>query len=411
MMLSGSAAARARQSGFDYGWWVVAASSAAVMMSFGPLVVFPFGLFLKELTAEFGWTRAGVSLAFSLAALMVALASPFLGRAADRWGARRVILVCSPAFGLLFASLSLLTPSLWHLYAVFAAIGLVGNGTTQLTYARIISGWFDRRRGLALALVMCGVGIGAIWIPVTAEGLIRTGGWRSAYLVLGLLAAGTATPLALLVVREPLSVERTAHAKRPARATGGLLMNRTAVSLLAAFFLASFGANGCVAHLAALLTDRGLSGQEAAWATSLLGGASLGGRLITGFLLDRFFAPRVGSLLIAGSVAAMLMLCFVSFPAAILAALLLGLSIGAEADLMPYLLGRYFGLERFGELYGYAFSVYAVAGGAGPLFMGWLFDSTGSYGPAVLLFSATTAAAAVLIARLPKYGDAEPAIP
>jgi MFS family permease len=112
----------------------------------------------------------------------------------------------------------------------------------------------------------------------------------------------------------------------------------------------------------------------------------------------------VGLVFIAASAAAMLLLLSASFPLALVAAALLGSALGAEADLMPYLLSRYFGLERFGELYGYAFSAYAIAGGTGPFVMGWLYDTVGSYRPAVLLFAGMTAAAAVLIARLPRYG-------
>jgi MFS family permease len=335
----------------------------------------------------------------------VAFASPFLGKTADRHGARRVILVCAPAFGLLIASLAFLTPALWHFYAVFIGIGIVANGATQLTYARIVSNWFDRRRGLALSLVMSGVGAGAIIMPVVVEELIQYGGWRTAYLTIGLLAVGITTPLAALVLREspgPRAADPgPAHA--PAATPSRGLRTRVAVTLLGAFFLLSLGANGCVAHLAPLLTDGGLDTQTAALATSLLGAATLGGRLLTGVLLDRFSGPRVGFVFILGSAAGMLLLASNSLGAALAAAVLLGLAIGAEADLMPYLIGRYFALEKFGEVYGYAFSAYAVAGAAGPLLMGCLFDVAGSYRSAVLAFAVTTAASALLVGQLPPY--------
>jgi MFS family permease len=394
-----------RRHGVNYGWWVVAGSFAGVMVSFAPLVVFPFGLFLKELTAAFGWTRAEVSLAFSLAALTVAVASPLLGKAADRWGARRIILLCAPTFGLLIASLNRLTPSLWHLYAVFIAIGAVANGAAHLTYARIVSCWFDRRRGLALSLVMSGVGVGATVMPVAAERLIREVGWRGAYLMLGLTAAALATPLAAFVLRDhPSEGDREERVPRGLGSQGAVETAwrwSTFFSLMAAFFLLSVGANGCIAHLAALLTDRGLGTQTAALATSLVGGASLAGRLLTGGLLDRFSAPRVGFVFVMGSVAGTLLLTSGSVAAAAGAAVLIGLAMGAEADLMPYLIGRYCGLRRFGELYGYAFTAYAVAGAVGPFLMGFLYDSTGSYRTALFAFAATTALAAMLIVRLP----------
>jgi predicted MFS family arabinose efflux permease len=239
-------------------------------------------------------------------------------------------------------------------------------------------------------------------MPLAAERLIRGPGWRSAYLALGLAAVAITTPLALFVVREsPAGYTPPAHVRKGAR---GPMRSSVFLRLLLVFFLLSLGANGCVAHLPALLTDTGFGTQAAALAMALLGGASLGGRLLTGVLLDRFFAPRVGFAFLAASAGAMLLLLTASFPAALVAAALLGSAIGAEADLMPYLLGRYFGLQRFGELYGYAFSAYAVAGGAGPFFMGWLFDAAGSYLPAVLLFAVLTAVAAAILLRLPAYG-------
>src|SRR6187431_164802 len=147
------------------GWRVVLAAHFGVMFSFGSLLVFTFSVFLKPLTAEFGWSREQVSGAFGIAAMTVALASPMLGRLLDRLPPRPIVLICFLVFGCAFASLSLLTPHLWHLYAVFVVLGVVGNGTAQMAYSRAVTSWFGRRRGMALALVMSGGAIGAIVLP------------------------------------------------------------------------------------------------------------------------------------------------------------------------------------------------------------------------------------------------------
>src|SRR3954464_2569005 len=112
------------------GWRVGAASSAGVFASFGSLLVFTFGVFLKPIAAEFGWSREAVSAAFAVAALSVAACSPVVGMLIDRFGARRVIAPCVAVFGFAFASVSLLPPKRVVLYAVFALLGVVGNGTT-----------------------------------------------------------------------------------------------------------------------------------------------------------------------------------------------------------------------------------------------------------------------------------------
>jgi MFS family permease len=130
---------------FSYpGWRVTVASGIGVFVSFGSLLVYTFGIFLKPLTEEFAWSRQAVSLAFGIAAMALACASPPLGYLIDRLGPRRIILSCLTIFGCVFASLAVLTPHIGHLYATFAILGLVGNGAAHLAYSRVVSTWFDR---------------------------------------------------------------------------------------------------------------------------------------------------------------------------------------------------------------------------------------------------------------------------
>lgn len=129
------------------GWRVAAASAVGVFVGFASLLVYTFGIFLKPLAEEFSWSREAVSAAFGIAAMTVAVCSPPLGYLLDRFPPRRIILPCVAVFGCAFASLSLLTPHLWHLYVVFFVLGFVGNGTAQMAYSRAVSTWFDRRRG------------------------------------------------------------------------------------------------------------------------------------------------------------------------------------------------------------------------------------------------------------------------
>src|SRR3954451_5813508 len=112
-----------------YGWWIVLVAAVGLSMSYGPIVTFTFGVFFKPLSQEFGWTRAQVSLAFSLSLLVISFASPFVGRLVDRFGARRVIVPSVLLFGLALISFSLLSANLWHLYAIYLVLGIVGGGT------------------------------------------------------------------------------------------------------------------------------------------------------------------------------------------------------------------------------------------------------------------------------------------
>ncbi len=391
----------------DGGWRVVMAAYFGAMVGFGCMLVFTFSIFVKPMTAEFGWTRGAVSAAFGFAAMTVAVCSPFLGRLLDRYGPRKVILPCIAIFGTAFASLGLLTPNLAHLYAVFAVMGVVGNGTTQMGYSRAVSTWFDKRLGMALALVMAGVGTGAMIFPPLAQALIDRYGWRSAYFLLGAVALVLGIPLTALFVRE--KPHRVVAGQATERAGAGVaegLRSRVFWIIVATLFLGSVSVNGAITHLSPLLTDRGVSAATAASPASVLGFASFCGRLGTGYLLDRFFGPRVGFCLLVMMAAGILLLATAgSAVPGMVAAALIGFGLGGEADVTPYLLTRYFGLRSFSTLYGLTWTAYAIAGATGPVVMGRAFDATGSYTALLTMLAAATVVSAGLFLMLPKYKD------
>lgn len=402
--MSASSAVAAKEPAISPGWLVVFAAACGAMVGFGSILVFTFSVFLKPVSAEFGWSRESVSGAFGIAAMSVAVCSPPLGRLLDRYGPRRVVLPCMVIFGIAFASLSLLTPNLFHLYATFLLLGIVGNGTTQMGYSRAVSTWFTDKRGTALALVMAGAGVGGIIFPALAQGIIARSGWRAAYLVMGIIILVMGVPLTALFVRErPTPVTHVRNAQDGNSVSEGL--RSPAFWLLAAvLFLSSIAINGAITHLSALLTDRGLGAVDAALAVSVLGGMSLLGRLTTGRLLDRFFGPRVSFLLLTGVAAGILILAFADSKfTALIAAAMIGFGLGGEADVTPYLLTRYFGLGSFATLYGLTWTAYASAGAVGPLVMGRVFDLTGSYAPLLMVLAAQTFVSAILLLGLPSY--------
>lgn len=408
MAMSGSSTtelARERRPRIYPGWLVVVAAFFGVMVSFGSLLVFTFGIFLKPIGQEFGWSRESISAAFGIAAMTVAACSPGLGRLLDRHNTRTIVLPCMTIFGLAILSLSWLTPHLWHLYATFVVLGIVGNGTTQMGYARVVSTWFAERRGMALALVVSGVGVGSIVFPPLAQWFIDHHGWRAAYVVLGCAVLVLGVPLTALFVREhPQDHPAERHAAIEGQPLAEALRRRPFWLLVSTLFLSSIAINGAVTHLSPLLTDRSVPAQEAALAVSFLGGASLAGRLLTGQLLDRLFGAWVafGLLVIASS--GILLLANASNGATgIAAAALIGLGLGGEADVTPYLLTRYYGLRSFSTLYGLTWTAYAIAGAIGPVVMGKVFDTTGSYAQLLMLLAGVTSAAGLLMLALPAY--------
>ena len=380
-------------------WTILIAAFFGVFASFSSVFIFTFSVFLKPLSAEFGWSRTQISGGFSLAAITVAFASPVIGRLVDRFGSRAVILPCATLFAAGFASLSFLTPSLAQLYVTLFLIGIVGNGTTQLAFSRAVVKAFDNNRGIALASMLAGSGVGGMLMPILAQAGIDNLGWRGCFQALGAMVAVVAIPLtAWLIPGDNNPAARTRRTGSPAA-----LRSRLFWTFLVAFFLMSLAVNAALAHLSPLLTDRGFTPQVAALGASILGASTLLGRLGTGWLLDRWAVGKVAGLLFAGGALGLLGLAVVpGAPGAFISAGLIGIGMGAESDVIPYLLSRYFPMETFGELYGYSFSAFALAGAIGPIIMGRAYDLAGSYDPVLGFFAMAGFLAAMLISRTPR---------
>jgi MFS family permease len=180
--------------------------------------------------------------------------------------------------------------------------------------------------------------------------------------------------------------------------------SRTFWLIACAFSLAGGSAQACVIHLVPMLTDRGISAGNAALASSALGLAFVFGRVVAGYLVDRFFGPYVSVSFFVGMACGLALLWVGSSGAgAFLGASLVGLGMGGEGDLMPYMTSRYFGLRSFGEIYGSIFAIFTLAGAAAPLLMAIGFDRTGSYRAPLSFFLLATLISIVLMMRLGRY--------
>jgi MFS family permease len=388
-----------------YGWRVVLAACFGVMAGFGSLFVYTFSVLVKPLSAEFGWNREAISLGFGLAAITLGVVSPVLGQLIDKFGPRRIILPCMTIYCCAILSLAFLHSRVWQFYMTCVVLGAVGNGAAHLAYSRSISTWFQQRLGTALAFVMVGAGLGAMILPVFAQGIIGSWGWRAAYLSLGGLALLLGLPLSWRYVRERGSARReTAPIEHAGMTWQQGLRSFAFWIIVVVLFVGSISMNGSITHMVALLTDRGITGKDAALCASILGGSSLLGRIGVGWLLDRFFGARVAFVVTLVSAAGILLLARAnSFPAGCLASALIGIGAGGEAAITPYLLTRYFGLRSFSTLYGLSWTFYAAAGAIGPVILGRAFDSTGSYAALLVMLAGALALAAAINLLLPRY--------
>jgi MFS family permease len=388
------------------GWKVVLAGFFGVMVSVAAVVPYTFGLFIKPLAESFGWNREATSAGFSIAALTIAATSPCLGFLLDRYEPRRIILPCIVVFSAAYASLALLTSHLLHFYLTFFIIGLVGQGTAFMGYSRAISTWFNRRRGFALSIMLAGCAVGAMVLPVLAQAVITHLGWRFAYVILGGLAFVVGFPLTAVFVRERPGAQQDHHASTEHGVRVTAALTKLSFWIIAATAcLCAISVNGTLAHISALLTDRGVSTSGAAWCVAIIGATGLIGNLFTGIFLDRFFGPRVWQVMLLMTVFGIVLLSVAySLAAGLVASALIGFSMGGEGTIMPYVLGRYFGLKRFSTLYAFTWTTFTIGAAIGPVLVGRAFDTLGSYRPTTIQLLALPALIpCLLMFMLPRY--------
>ena len=400
-----------------YGWWIVLTVALVLFLGPPPIMVFSFGVFLKALSREFHSGRAAISFCFTLHNLAGALCSPLAGRLVDRFGARRVILPSTAIFGTILLSSQLCSGKIWHLYVFYLAVGMIGSGAGPVVYGIVASHWFDRHRGLALGLMMFGLGSGALVMPPLAQRLIAHFGWRIAYATIGAAVLIVSLPVVATFLKDtpeqmgllPDGIPRARTITASQGQHQGLTWHDawhtgTFWLLLCAFILVSASVQGCFIHMAAMLSDRGSSPETAAVATSVVGAALLIGRVGTGYLLDRFFAPRIAVMIFGAAAVGIALLWATSAIApAFAAAFFVGLGLGAEVDIIAFLTSRYFGLRSFGVIYGFIFAGFGLAGGVGAYVMGAGFDLRGSYALPLAAFFIATLIAVLLMSRLGPY--------
>ncbi len=401
---------------FPRGWWMVAACAVGLSTNPGQFAYGALGVFMLPLTHEFGWSRTDVSLALTAFTVALALTLPGVGRLVDRYGGRRVLLPSVMIFGVLLLAIPLIVSKPWHLWLLFTLIGSLAAGANALPYLRILGAWFDRRRGLAFGLAMAGGGLGYTYVPPLLQWLNGQWGWRSGYVALGAMVFLIAVPIVGLVLRDtpeevgllpdgdagPVQAPEISGAGPEQSAGAG---RGTFLLLFGTFSLLTFCLYGLLAHLVPMLVDRGITPTDAAWAAALLGIAILLSRAGVGYLIDRWFAPRVAAV------------CFLLSAVGLawfaggandrisvgIATCLVGLSIGAEIDLLAFLTSRYFGLQRFGTYYGFMFAGFLFGAAPGPVAYGAVYDTWGNYNPALAGAAGLLVIAALIMLILPEY--------
>ncbi len=385
-------------------WRLLGACTIGFGLSLSGIPFYTLGVFIDPLHAAFGWSVGQVQLGLTIAYLTTMAILPAVGALADRIGVRAVALGSLTGLGLAFMALGLQRGQLWSFWLNWFFISLFGTGTLAITWTRPLTHAFRAGRGLALGLSLLGTGVIGVFGPPAARALIDAVGWRWAYVCLGAAPVVIAIPTTLLYFRDPTISESRRPKDRPAPLSAPLGDSRLWLLGLA-FLLIAGGVSGTITNLIKALTSAGVSRTDAVAAASLVGLFVIIGRVSCGALIDRFWAPGVGAIFVMAPASACALLA--SGPArpgvAVLSAALIGLTAGAEFDLLPFLIGRFLPLDRYtGALAAGSACFYLGAAAGGPL-LALVYDWLGSYRLGLWGASGLFAFAAVLLLCLGPY--------
>jgi MFS family permease len=395
----------ASASRFDRAWGVVVGAGLLMFVNIGPVLYYTGGIFTKAITDDTRWTRGTIAAAGLPANLLITITLPLVGWAVDSYGTRRIALLSSILFavGMFLLGEFSQTPGLFALLLVVTYA--CGFALTPLPYAQIVSGWFDKRRGLALGLMLTMSGLGTALLPPLSSALITQFGWRHAYMVLGLIVFATGAFAALALLRDPpqLTNKTLGHDDRtPGLSVRAALAGRAFWTLFAAFFLISIAIGGGSTSLPLILTDRGVSAQQASFVMTIVGIAMMIGRLTLGFLLDRIFAPHLTALVfLAPAIAfSVLLLTDATGANAMIAGTFLGFGLGAEVDALAYIASRAFGLRYFGRILGFLMVAFTLGLAFGPTLFGKIYDQFQTYQLALWIAAGISVLSSGLIVTL-----------
>lgn len=365
-------------------WAVSLASFVALTLSGAPLLMYTQGLFLQPMTSELGWTRAQYFLPLSIAGVVSAILTPFIGRAADRYGIRPILLPGIIVFALSYAGLGLVNGRVAYSSLLFLAlVAQIPHGI--LLYAQAVATWPSERPGLLLGITLAGPQAGGMWVPPVAEWLISNLGWRDTRLVLAAAVIATCLPAAWLFVRSPACAVATIRVEnRAASSAHSASKTGTFWLLLAMVALVCIAVIGVMANASPIFLERGFSPTLSALGLSILAATALTARLASGYVLDKSRSAKIGLPWMGAGLLGIVMLMTATTPAvALFSFFCLGIALGSEIDLAAYFVRRYFGTAAYGQLYGTVLAIYAIGATTAPLIFGLVFDKTGSYSSAI----------------------------
>jgi len=387
-------------------WWTVAGGALGVAVGIGVLGN-SFGIFTNAIGKEFGWDRSTTTLGLTIQHVCAGISYVPMSFLMVRWGVRGPTAVTIALCAASIFCVGLVPNSTAIYYFLFTVMGICSGASNSIPYSIAIVRSFDHQRGLALGLMVTGTGIGATLMPLYTNFMMANYGWRGGFMGLGVLVAVVTLPVLAFMVRVPPTAQ---HGESIGETEGQPALLEIIFSLrfwliAAPIFFLSMAVIGTLANIVPLMTDKGISTTNAVGMLSIAGFASLFSRAFVGLLLDRFHASTVA----AGSmgIAILGLLIFlavpVTTPVAYLIAVLIGFSLGSEADIITYMVSRYFSPASYTKAVSAVFILFATGNGLGVSVYSYSHDLLGSYPPGIQLLMALLGLGIVLVLQLGEY--------
>lgn len=395
-----------KNSEFLENWRVLLAAFIGISVGVSSIYFYSIGIFMKPLAAEFGWTRADSSLGALIGTTFAAIMVIPTGWLVDRFGSTKVALISLVLVSLSFFALGHFTTDLTSYLVIIAIMSMLTAGSTPLPFTRLVIMAFQKNRGKALGVILTGTGTGAILLPKLLAPYIAVHGWREGYFALGVVVAA-AIPIIWWLLLGAKDSETSKEVNTSS--VGSLLNNWRFYHLCLIFLLTALAVLGTVAHFFSMLTDSGLTPPQAGAIASLIGVSVIVGRLVVGFLLDRFRASYITAALFVVASVGFLILGLGGPAYAKLGAIITGLAIGAEVDLIAFLISRLFARQIYGLAYGLVYAVFLVGGAIGPYLAGRLYDFSGNYVSWLMMASGLLLTAGLLSLFIPINKSSEQA--
>ena len=390
---------------FFYGWIVVIAAGCVILIMYGTLLT--FGIFFKPVLTEFGWTRAMTAGAFSLGIVFRGLLNMVAGGLTDKYGPRIVVTTCGLLLGTGYLLMSQIS-SIWQLYFFYGILVGAGMSGAWIPQLSTVARWFEKRKGLATGIAAAGEGIGILILAPVVRWLISTYDWRFSYIVVGITALVLVIAAAQFLRRDPSQMGLLPYGEGEAKkqssnlgASGFSLQQaihtREFWLLCAVYFSFLFCLNTILAHIVIHAIGLGISAISAANILAIIGGTSIIGRLATGVLADRAGGK---SAIIAGLIILIMALLWLQLASVVwmlyLFAAIFGLAFGGLLVSFPLITAERFGLTSHGAIFGTISFSAIMGGGLGPVLVGRIFDTTGSYQLGFLICAAAGAIGFIL---------------